>query len=52
MTAQKIKIKVERKFVDKHTDRIYRVGEVLSVTKRRYDEIISKDERLVSLVTE
>lgn len=50
--AQKIKIVVKRKFTDKHTRKTHQVGEVLSVTKRRYDEINAKDETLVSIVTE
>ena len=50
--AQKIKIAVKRRFIDKHTRKTYQVGEVLSMTKRRYNEIISKDETLVSIVTE
>lgn len=50
--AQKIKVVVERKFIDKHTRKTHEVGEVLSVTRRRYDEITSKDKTLVSLVTE
>lgn len=50
--AQKIKIVVERKFIDRHTKQTHQVGEVMSVSKRRFDEITGKDASLVSIVTE
>lgn len=51
-TAQKIKAVVNRKFIDKHTGKTHRAGDVLNITKRRYEEIIGKDETLVSIVSE
>ena len=50
--AKKVKARVERVFIDRHTKKRYEIGDVISVTQRRYDEIVSKDTRLVSLVTE
>lgn len=50
--AKKVKARVERVFIDRHTKKRYEIGDVISVTLRRYDEIIAKDARLLSLVAE
>lgn len=34
-----MKVQVVRKFKDKHNDKLYAVGDVLNVTKIRFDEL-------------
>ena len=37
-----MKVKVLKRFKDKHTKEIHKVGDVLDVTKKRYEEILTK----------
>lgn len=53
MAAQKkISVTVKREFRDKNTKKLHRVGDVLSITQRRYDEIVGKDPTLVSVTAD
>lgn len=53
MAAQKkLTVTVKREFRDKRTKNLHHVGDVLNITQRRYDEIISKDPTLVSVITD
>ena len=47
--SKKVKIIVNRKFKDKKTKRIYEIGEVVDVTRARYNEIRRADVTLVQL---
>lgn len=46
-----MKVKVLKKFKDKHNGKIYKAGEVIEVTKKRYAEIL-ETAPLVEEVTE
>ncbi len=46
-----MKVKVLKKFRDKHNGKVYKVGEVLDITKKRFDEI-QKVGKLVEEVKE
>lgn len=37
-----MKVKVLKRFKDKHTNQIHKVGDMLDVTKKRYEEILTK----------
>ena len=50
MAARKIDVRVESDFRDKHSKRIHRAGDVISVTEKRFAEIQAKDARLVSVI--
>lgn len=39
-----MKVKVLKKFKDKYTGKIYKVGEVLNIKKERFEEILTKGE--------
>lgn len=53
MTGQKgVTIIVNRKFVDKRTKDVRNVGDVLSVSRARYNEIRKADMTLVQLFDE
>ena len=39
-----MKVKVLKKFIDKHNGNVYQVGEILTITKKRYNEILSVDK--------
>ena len=41
-----MKVKVMKEFVDKHTKKMHKVGEVMEVTKERLAEIKSVDKTL------
>lgn len=47
-----MKAKVLKKFRDKHTGKIYKVGTVIEVTKDRFAEIQKADASLVEAVEE
>lgn len=36
-----MKVKVVGKFVDKHTKKVHKVGEVLTISKERFEEILT-----------
>ena len=36
-----MKVKVIKKFVDKHTKKVHKVGEVLTISKERFEEILT-----------
>ena len=38
-----MKVKVLKKFIDKHNGKVYNVGDELNITKKRYNEILSVD---------
>lgn len=45
-----MKVKVIKKFIDKHTGKVHKKDEILAIDKKRYEEIISVDEGLVEVV--
>lgn len=47
-----MKVKVMSEFVDKHTKKIHKVGEVMDITKERLAEIRKVDRNLVKEVKE
>ena len=50
-----MKVKVLKKFIDKHTGKVHepsKKGTFLTITKERYEEIISVDEGLVEVVAD
>mgnify|MGYP004470171079 CR=1 FL=1 len=47
MAAAKVKVEVVTSFIDKHSGDVHKVGEVMSVTRKRLDEIASVDPNLV-----
>lgn len=46
-----MKAKVLKRFKDKHTGKVYKVGEIITVTKKRFAEIL-ETAPLVEEVTE
>lgn len=46
-----MKVKTKKSFIDKHTGKVHKVGEVFTVTKERFDEI-QKVADLVEVVVE
>ena len=47
MAAAKVKVEVVTSFIDKHSGEVHKAGEVMSVTRKRLDEIASVDPELV-----
>ena len=47
MAAAKVKVEVVTSFIDKHSGEVHKVGEVMSITRKRLDEIASVDPDLV-----
>lgn len=47
MAAAKVKVEVVTSFIDKHSGEVHKAGEVMSVTRKRLDEIASIDPELV-----
>lgn len=47
MAAAKVKVEVVTSFIDKHSGEVHKAGEVMSVTRKRLDEIASVDSNLV-----
>ena len=47
-----MKVKVIKRFIDKHTRELHKEGSFLTVDKKRYEEIISVDTGLVEVVAE
>lgn len=47
MAAAKVKVEVVISFIDKHSGEVHKAGEVMSVTRKRLDEIASVDANLV-----
>lgn len=48
MAAAKVKVEIVTSFIDKHSGEVHKAGEVMSVTRKRLDEIASVDPELVS----
>ena len=46
-----MKVKTKKSFIDKHTGKVHKAGEVFTVTKERFDEI-QKVGDLVEVVVE
>ena len=46
-----MKVKTKKSFIDKHTGKVHKAGEVFTVTKERFDEI-QKVADLVEVVVE
>ena len=44
-----MKVKVLKKFIDKHTKELHEVGATLNIDEKRYKEIISVDAGLVEV---
>lgn len=42
-----MKVKVLKKFKDKHNGKVYKVDDVITVSKERYAEILKTDDKLV-----
>ena len=47
-----MKVKVIKKFIDKHTKKVHKKGDILTIDKKRYEEIVSVDENLVEVVAD
>ena len=47
-----MKVKVLKKFIDKHTREVHKVNTILNISKERYEEIISVDEGLIEVLVE
>lgn len=47
MAAAKVKVEIVTSFIDKHSGEVHKAGEVMSVTRKRLDEIASVDPELV-----
>lgn len=47
MAAAKVKVEVVTSFIDKHSGEVHKAGEVMSITRKRLDEIASVDPELV-----
>lgn len=47
-----MKVKVLKKFIDKHNGDVYEVGDVLNITKKRYNEILTVDKLVEEIVEE
>ena len=47
MAAAKVKVEVVTSFIDKHSQEVHKAGEVMSITRKRLDEIASVDSNLV-----
>ena len=47
MAAAKVKVEIVSSFIDKHSGEVHKAGEVMSVTRKRLDEIASVDPELV-----
>jgi hypothetical protein len=45
-----MRVEVLRPFKDKHSGEIHKKGEVLTITKKRYEEIAGVDKKLVAEV--
>lgn len=46
-----MKVKVLKRFRDKHTREIHSVGDILEITKKRYNEILKVD-KLIEVLEE
>lgn len=46
----KYKLKVERQFRDKNTEKLHKVGKAIIVSKDRGDELLSHPQNIVSLI--
>lgn len=42
-----MKVKVLKRFIDKHTGKVHKEGEILNIKKERFEEINKVDEHLV-----
>ena len=47
-----MKAKVVKVFRDKYTQRVYKEGEVIEITKKRYTEILKVDKTLIKEIKE
>lgn len=47
MAAAKVKVEVVTSFIDKHSGEVHKAGEVMSITRKRLDEIAGVDPNLV-----
>ena len=47
-----MKVKVIKKFIDKHTGEIHKPGDVLNIKKDRFDEIVKVDADLIELIAD
>lgn len=50
-----MRVKVIKKFIDKHTGELHKPtkeGTILTIDKKRFDEIVSVDESLVEVVAD
>lgn len=45
-----MKVKVIKKFIDKHTGEIHKEGKILDIKKDRFEEICQTDKGLVEVV--
>ena len=47
-----MKVKVIKKFIDKHTKELHKKNDILTIDKKRYEEIVRVDEGLVEVVAD
>lgn len=47
-----MKVKVIKKFIDKHTKKVHKVGDILNIKKERFEEIKKVDKNLVEEIAE
>lgn len=47
-----MKVKVIKRFIDKHTGELHKADDILNITKARFDEIKAVDETLVEEIAE
>ena len=47
-----MKVKVIKKFIDKHTKEVHKKDDILTIDKKRYEEIARVDEGLVEVIAD
>lgn len=47
-----MKVEVKERFIDKHTDQVHHVGDILEVTEERLAEIQNVSDKLVQVIHE
>lgn len=47
-----MKVKVLKSFIDKHTFKVHKEGDLLTISKERYEEIVSVSEELIEVVAD
>lgn len=47
-----MKVEIKERFIDKHTDQVHHVGDILEVTEERLAEIQNVSDKLVQVIHE